>query len=263
MALVNATAVSFDSNDLATAVPGLTVLKTNAYQPGKRTLSNYGIARTNLNKVNSAFYTDRTLDVRVGITRTTRDLAEQSLDTLLGILQGQEKALIVSESSTRRQYTATMLDTPILVGGGAYMEVDLIFYLSDSFGYDLASTLLLQITNYTSSYKSDRLLFSGSANFQAPVITITFTAVGSATSKTVLIGNSGNGQQLTITRTWVAGDVLVINERATNPVTINGLPVAFTGSIPQWPPGFGFWSYSDNFTSRTINGQIGCNFRWV
>lgn len=251
----------FNGTDLAT-ITGLTVLATNAYNPAKRDVKMGDLALTDKSTVRTAHYAKKIIVVRVGIARATRDLAEQSFDSLMRILQGVEKELWIKQSGDYRKYTCTYLDTVFRVEGGAYLEMDLFFGTSDHFGYDVAPTLLLQVTNFTSGSKTDILDIGGSAPWQAPTITITYSAVSGGTNATVAVGNGGTGQRLTITSTWVAGDVLEIDALART-VKVNGALVDADGAIPQWAPGVGYLTYSDTFTARTFSNTMRYYKRYV
>ena len=250
MAYINYSA-SFDNVELTT-VTGLTVLKTNPYQPAKRKVNNITLARTNKAKVNSGFYDQRDLKVRVGITRQTRDLLEASIDTLMGLLQGLEKDLVLRQAGASRKYTATFQDAVIDVEGGSYIEMDLIFVTSDHFGYDTSTTLLLQVLNYTSGNKTDQITVGGSAGWQVPTITYTLNSFTGTGTRNVVIGNGAIGQAVTVSRSWTAGDVLTISA-ADQSVKVNGVDVAFTGAIPEWQPGIGYLTYSDTFSARNMS----------
>lgn len=256
--------VTFDNN-LLTSVSGLTILATNPYLPANRNLTIGTIARSDKSIINAAFYTKKTLAIRVGITRQTRDLVEQSYDSLLALIQGVEKSLIMSQSGTQRQYTATYADSVFHIDGGSYIELDLIFETSDHFGYDVNPTTLLTVSGYTSNYKSDGLTFDGSAPWQVPVIIIIYTSITSTGPKAVTIANASNGQSLVISRTWTTGDVLLIDARnkILGPVSVNGSPVSFTGAIPEFQKGIGYWVYSDTFAARTFNALIYYYRRYV
>lgn len=253
-------------NDIdLTSVEGLTVLKTDPYRPPKRSLSLANLIRTNKSKLTGAYYTERNITVRVEITRNTRALMEQSLDTLMGILQPLEKALVLNQGVSRRKYYCTFSDSVIVEesAGGSYLELDLVFACSDRFGYDLGATNLLNISSaYTSADRSDGLTFQGSALWQVPVITITYSALTGGTNKAVTIGNGNTGQAVTITRTWTAGDVIQI-DCYNKTVKVNNIEVAFTGAIPEWNRGFGYWYYNDALTTRSFTGSITCVFRYV
>lgn len=246
--------VLFNTIDL-NSVTGVSVLAVDPYKPPQRRLSFSDIVRTNKSKLNSAFYVEKEITVRVGISRSSRALLEQSVDALMTIIQQQEKQLVVVQSGGQRMYYATLGDVLVENDGGMFIELELVFTCSDRYGYDLNSTLLLQITGFTSSNRSDGLTFGGSAEWQQPVITLTFTSVTSGTTKSVVVGNSNTGQQVDIERTWTSGDVLVIDSY-NKTVKVNGSEVEFTGAIPEWRNGFGYWYYSDEFTARTLSGSI-------
>lgn len=263
MPQVNANTAIFNNNNLAT-VPGLTILASMPYPPAKRKLTTYDIARTNRAKVNSGFYNKMTIIVRVGISRDSRDLVEQSSDTLMGLLQGLEKDLLVRQSGGTRKYTCSFADAVLRESGGSYLEMDLVFETSDHFGYDQNDTLLNQVSGYTSGQKTDLITLGGSAAWQVPKIIITISALTTGTSKSVIYGNDNTGQQVTITRTWAAGDVIEIDAHPlAQTVKVNGTEVAWTGAIPEFAPGIGYVSYSDNFSARTMSYTMTYKKRYV
>lgn len=243
------------------SVTGLTVLATNPYVPARRRINISDIVRTDKNKATSAFYVQRPISVTVGISRKTRALVEQSLDTLMGMLNGVEKELVLKQGIEKRKYYATYSNSVMEVEGGSYLQLNLIFECSDSFGYDLDATPVAAIT-YT---PTTAVNFEGSANFQAPIFTITYSAVSGGTTKNVIIGNQVTGQKITITRTWVAGDVLIVDLASRNgpTVRVNGVDVAFTGALPFFAPGAGVFTYEDSLSSRTMTGSILYTKRWV
>lgn len=253
--------VYFDGINLET-VSGLTILGVNPRATARRNVVLQDLARSNRSNTDSAFYNERIIPIRVGIARDTRALAESSLDTLMGLVQGIQKELNIPQSGTRRVYTCTLQEMEELTGGGSYIEHTLYFSCSDRFGYDVASTLLLQFTGFTSGQKTDQINVGGSAEWQVPIITYTINSVTGGTGATVSIGNNDTGQQINITRDWVAGSVIVINSR-TGDVTVNGAPADYTGAIPQWRPGIGYIAYSDTFTARNISGNVRVTQRYV
>lgn len=245
-----------------TSISGLTILATNPYLMPKRKLTMANLSQSNNAKVSSAFYNEKNILVRVGITRTTRALLEASLDSLWIILDLIEGELIINQGITRRLYYATLSDSIVSKDGGSYIEMDLIFSCSDRFGYDLASTLLLQVSGATAAVRTDTVTVSGSAPWQVPVITLTYTAITGGTTKKVTIGNSGTRQEVSIVRTWTAGDVVAIDS-FNKTVKVNGAIVDFTGAIPEWAPGTGFLHYSDEFTTRTYSSTTNYVKRYV
>lgn len=263
MSLVNTYTAIFNSNNL-NSIAGVTVLGLSPYRPAKRNLNSFEVARSSIRKVNSAFYESKQIPVRIGITRATRELAEQSLDLLMNAVQGVEKELLVNQSGGTRKYIATFSDYDMVLEANSYLELVLLFDCSDSYGYDTAQTTVLTITNYTGANKIDQIGVGGSAPSQALIMTYTLTTISGGTGKTVTVGNDLTGQTISIHRDWVSGDRLVVDPtNQDHPVTVNGNDVLFTGAIPEWATGVGRHSYADDFTSRTFSASIVHNRRYV
>jgi hypothetical protein len=68
-------------------------------------------------------------------------------------------------------------------------------------------------------------------------------------------GNGGTGQTITLTRTWSAGDIVVI-DGTQKTVTVNGSPINFLGAFPEFPPGSQTIQYSDTFVSRSMTELV-------
>lgn len=243
--------VFFDDYQL-TLVNGLRILSVNPYRPPERKLFIEDIIQSDRSKVTADFYTSKTITVKVDITVRTRELLQAALDTLLANIQGVEKQLVVPQGAGNRTYTATYSSYVISNEGGSYVELDLLFNCSDKFGYEPNQTLLLNNTSITTNYRIINLNnISGSAKTQAPIITLTIASVTNGATPTVTIGNPVTGQAVTISRTWVAGDVLVINSQSRT-VQVNGTDVAFTGAFPYWINGGAVLNYTDGLTARSM-----------
>jgi len=261
MPLVSINTATFNGIDLA-SVSGLTILATNPYEPAMRRLMLDDLARSDLAKVSSAFYTKKSIVVQVGITRATRDLVEQSVDSLMTILQATEKYLVIKQSGSTRKYTCTYQSTNMKIDGGSYVEMQLVFETSDHFGYDINPTLLLQVTGFTSGQSTNAITVGGSAPWQVPVITITMSSVAGSGTRAIIVGNGATGQAVTISRSWTAGDVIVINA-STQSIKVNGAEVTSSGAIPEFAPGVNYLTYTDNFTARTFSLTAVYNKRYV
>lgn len=250
MPIVSANIAKFDNNDF-TSIAGLTILATDSFTPPKRIVTSNVMARANLSKISSAFFTTKDITIRVGISRLTRDLVEASLDSLSNILFGVEKDLVVRENGELRRYTATHIDTVFRTSGGAYVELDLVFMCSDSYGYAIPYEKLLDVTGRTLYNYTDTLSFSGGADTQAPIITAVFSAIGTGTTNTVTIGNVTTGRYIVVNRAWTVGDVLIIDCQ-NKTVKVNGTAVDFTGAFPEFASTTGYLNYNDTFSTRTL-----------
>lgn len=260
MSVINYSVI-FNGTDL-TSVSGLTVLATDPYTIPKRKLTIGELAQSNKSKVSSGFYTEKNITVKVIVSRATRALLEQSIDSLMGLLQGLEKELILVQSNNSRKYICTLADVVEGMSGGSSATMDIVFACSDRFGYDLAPTLIINNIGGTGATRNDQYDFTGSADTQCPVWTITLTALTGGTLKDVVIGNGATGQLLIINRTWVAGDLLEV-DGYNNTVKVNGVEVDFTGTIPYFAPGVGYITYRDDLTTRTLSYKVTYVKRWV
>lgn len=250
MSIINYNA-SFDGVQL-TSIAGLTILRTDAFNVAKRKIDQPLIARNHKSALTGAFYTEKNITVRVCIQTASRDNTEQNIDSLIKILQGLKKDLVVAQSKTTRRYICTLADVVVQSGGTSYWEADLVFTCVDRFGYDTAYTAIANLTGIASGIRSDQFTVDGSAPSQCPVIQVKITAVTGGTSGTILVGNQNNGQQLTITRTWVVGDILIVDTLNQN-VSVNGVEVSFSGAFPEFTQGLGVLTYFDSFTTRTFD----------
>jgi len=168
----------------------------------------------------------------------------------------------VPQASGTRKYLTTYSDYDVRRDGGSYIELDLNFVCSNSFGYSTIDITLFTFTGSTVATRTESITLDGSAPWQAPRFSITYSALTGGSAKTVTYGNSNTGQQISIVRTWTSGDVLVIDSDAKT-VQVNGADVDFSGAFPEWQKGVGSVYYSDNFTSRTFSGTLKYNKRYV
>lgn len=247
-------------------VPGLSVYAISPPGFATRTLNIFTIARGSLRKLSSAFYESNTITLGIYITASqgqgqqdSRATLQAAMDTLMANIQAQEGTLqIPSSNGIDRTYTATYstakinnamanTDSP----AGDYIDLTLTFEASDSFGYDPYLTPMINTSGITSSPNTWNWTFKGSADTQVPVLSFYFTG-GTLGSGTVVVGNQGTGQAVTVTRTWAVGDTLTIDCR-NKKVQVNGVDVVFSGAIPEFGLGLQTISYSDNFTSRTYS----------
>lgn len=233
-------------------VPGLQVYRLDPPGMAQRTLNIFPIARTNRRKLSSGFYDKNIFNVSIYITRPTRELLDQAIDTLMANIQADEGALVVPMSGGVRQYTATFAGPPKINAGpdGGFIDLTLQFECSESFGYDTNYTLIRQATGLTAASLSTAYTQGGSAREQGPYVEVQYTAAPTgATNGSVTIGNGT--QSVVITRAaWAQYDLIQVDFRAKT-VKVNGSDVDFTGAL--WENGLGLQviTYADTFSTRT------------
>jgi hypothetical protein len=225
--------------------------------PSSKTVALFPLAHENRSSV--AFVNYPTKNIKIS-GRVISQVSIQDLDVLLdtfrGYFIGQEQFLDIGYGGSIRRYIATLTDSNITRPGGLqYATFTLTFATSQAFGQDVAFTTLLNATTRTASTYSDAVTFNGNAPAQLPIFTITYTAISGGSAQTVYVGNNANGQQIGVSRNWIAGDVLQVDVTK-RLVTVNGISLDFTGAFPEFPPGAQSMSYSDGFTTRTFNHNI-------
>lgn len=243
--------VSFGGN-LFSSIPGLLVYSTDPYAGNPRTMGIAPLTRRSARKLNSAFAQSRKINVGIYITRSTRDKLDMSLDALNAIIQGLEQPLVIAQSGTSRQYFCTYDGNPKVnqIAGG-FIDMTLTFECSDSFGYDTNYTLINNQVGLASNLVNCQFTQGGSADTQVPLMQIKLTAVTGATG-TITLGNLGNGQSVSVTRTWAANDLSIVDSQ-NKTVTVNSQTVAFSGAIPEFGLNLQTMTYQDTFTTRTFN----------
>lgn len=208
-------------------------------------------------------YDPKTITLSGRVISSSATTLDSLLDTFRGYFTGSGKNLDIGYSTGTRRYVIAKINK-VKIGrpgglGYANFSVEMI---TAGFGMNVTTSSLLTANGRTGSYYSDNLTFPGNAPYQQPVITLTYTAASGSGGNTMNIGNDSNGQLITLVRTFSNGDVIVI-DTSNQSVKINGLESQFSGAFPEFPPGAGALSYSDDLTSRTFNISVSANALWL
>jgi hypothetical protein len=249
--------ISFDGHSLQTTGTSsiITNTITHAGLPTKRA-QYYALSHANASFLPFVEYPTKPITITGTLVSDTIADMDALLDTFDSYFIAQDANLDIDWNGSTRRYIATatnmLVDRP---GNLAWANFTVTFTTQSAFGRDTTSTTALTATGRTSANYSDSVTFNGTAPWQLPIATITVTAqtgLAGVTGSYILWGNAGTGQQIYVNRTWTNGDVLVI-DCTQKTVTVNGLPVAFSGAFPTFPPGSQTIGYSDNFSTRTFN----------
>lgn len=247
-------AITFDSNNLQTYA-ALVGIITNAIEhtnlPDKdNTL--YPLANTNASVIPYVGYPTKQISIAGAIAGSTQADLDARIDTFKGYFNGKDKNLDIQYGASTRRYIATANKIAVARKQKALFATFTIdFICTQPFGRDTTATTALNGTGRTASSYTDNHVFVGSAPFQLPVITVTYSAVSGGASF-VSFGNNANGQGITITdQTWVAADILEI-DCINKTVKKNGVEIDFLGAFPEFAPGSQNFTYSDGFTTRTM-----------
>lgn len=249
-------AITFDSNDLQTYSANTHVgIITNGIEhtnlPAKDAAL-YALANTNQSVIPYVGYPSKAITVKGAIVGSSESNLDSRIDTFKQYFLGKDKNLDIQYNGTTRRYVATVNAISVTRQQKVlFAEFQIEFVCTLPFGKNTSVTNALSASGRTLSGYTDPHTFLGTAPFQLPVFTYTFTAITGGASY-VQVGNSGNGQSILITdQTWVTNDVLEIDV-ANRTVKRNGTEIDFIGAFPEFPPGAQNLSYSDGFTTRTF-----------
>ena len=136
------------------------------------------------------------------------------------------------------------------------------FICPQPFGVDTTATTITNSANYTSATLNVTPTIAGSAPVQYPVITITIDAL-TGTGDYIQITDDNTGQEMLIYGfSLTAGDVLVIDS-FTRTVTINDVEIDYRGAFLELEPGAQSITYTDGFTTRTVDILMEYYKRWL
>jgi len=255
-------ALQFNSNVLQTS--NIITEEIDHHSGGDRKINLLSIARGNRSKITGINTPSKTITLRGTLVADTPALMDDLEDTFKGYLVGKDKYLDIPHGTGTRRYTATPTAPKIERPGGlSYGKFTAQFICSNPFGMDTSSTSLATGSSITTTPNNWSITVGGSAEYQYPIITVTLVSGTQFTNQSMSIGNNSNGQVCIIMRTWLASDVVVIDPLADEPVTVNGLPVEFSGSIPIFEKGAGAVAYADTFLTRSVNYTIGQYKYWI
>lgn len=250
--------ISFGGQLLQTFDGNHGIIVQEIQHAGKNTkqAQTYALTHSNASALPFVEYPNKPITVTGVIVGTTIADCDSIVDSFNGYLTAQGANLDIDYSGSTRRYVATATNIDVdRPGYLSWANFSVTFTCTQAFGEDTSQTTILNATGRTSSSYSDSYTFDGTAPYQASVFTVTYSAVSGATNATVIIGNNGTGQEITVQRSWSSTDVLVIDCTKLS-VTVNGAPVDFTGAFPFFGPGSQTITYSDNMASRTFNYNI-------
>ncbi len=197
------------------------------------------------------YFRERKIVVQGVIKAATAAELETALDTMKRRLTLAEGNLDRKISGNIRRITATLSNPDQLFARreGYHITVcpfDAEFLALEPMWHDINYTSLTT-TGITNLVHNDTAENEGTYKAQAVLIVI-FDAATSVTA--FKFANTSNGQEITITRSYTAGDVLIIDGEEKS-VTVNGTEVDYTGAFPEFD--YGANTYSLTTTGSSVD----------
>lgn len=260
--------LSYNSNNLQTYDPDtgvgiITNLIEHTNGPDK-VMGLYGLADADGSSIPDINYPSKKIPVAGVIKGSSQADLDSRIDAFKGYFIGKDKNLDITYGSGTRRYIATA-GVPIIdrEQKALFATFQLEFTCTNPFGIDTSSTALWATkNNFTSATFTETPTIGGNAPFQLPIFTITIDALTGA-GDYLMISNDNNNQEILIYGMGLtAGDVIVIDcvERT---VTLNGDEIDYNGTFLELAPGASSITYTDGFTTRTVDVAASYTKRWL
>jgi phage-related protein len=260
--------LTYNSNDLQTFDPATRVgINTNIISHTDMPDSVaelYIKANASDSDVPDQEYPAKTIKLGGTIHGSTEADLDSRIDTFKGYFAVRKQNLDINYGSSVRRYTMLKANSLSVVRTDkslyATFTIDLI---CKPFGIDTTATdLWTPKTAFSSATFTETPTIEGSAPYQLPVITITINSL-TGTGDYVQISNNNNGQELLLYGySLEAGDVIVIDS-VNRVITINDLEVPGYGTFLELTPGANSITYTDGFTTRSVDVEAEYNKRWL
>lgn len=250
--------LTYDSNDLQTYNPATRVgIITNSIEhtdlPDK-VAQLYAKADANGSSIPAINYPSKTIPIAGSIHGSSQADLDSRIDTFKSYFNGKDKNLDIAYGSGTRRYIATANSVSVKrKQKSLYASFSVEFICTNPFGLDTSTTNLWTAkTGFTSATFTEAPTIGGTAPYQLPVITITVNSLTGA-GDYVQISNNNNNQELMIYGVGIeAGDVIVI-DCANRVVTINDIEIVPYGTFLELEPGAASITYTDGFTTRSVD----------
>jgi len=252
------TPVYFNNFNLS-SLQGVRIYNHDFSNMPSRELKSNKIARADKSILTSAEYKDKPVYIYGGVGGATKQEIDQNFDRLKGVVQVNEGVLMIEQGGENVEYTGTLQGIEKQYFGKT-LKFTLTFLCSNPIGAATATDTLLNVTN---TLVTNTWLLNIEGSFKAePYFTITITSGSGFTTKTISLLNGANGQGIRVTRTWSAGDVLVVDS-ANRVLTVNAVAVDYQGTFPSFFPGARSFQYIDDFTTRNVSINITYNKQYA
>lgn len=259
--------LTFDSNDLQTYNPvtrtGIVTNRIEHSDVPAQVAELLALADTDGSVIPDINYPSRVVRIGGSIHGSSQADLDNRIDTFKGYFIGKNKNLDIAYGSGTRRYIATKNTVSISRENTAKFAIFSIeFICTNPFGLDTSATDFITQSNYTSASLTVTPTIGGTAPFQLPVFTITIDALTGAGDYIQLSNNENNQEMLLYGLGLQAGDVLVV-DCVNRIVTLNGDEVDYLGTFLVLEPGSASVTYTDGFTTRTVDIEAEYVKRWL
>lgn len=236
-------------------ITGVMITERRLHAAPKIDITAIDLARAHGMKRAYKRYGARKFSVAGHIITNDRNLAEAARNSLLATVMNADESDIITEYNGAERKIVAEIENPIINQfNGGHATFDLQFIAYDPFMYDQTATTALTVSNATAQPRTDNITNAGSAPM-SPTITITVDSLTASGIQDVAVVDPATGLGITVSRTWAAADVLVI-DCLNGTVKVNGTDVEYAGTFLIYKPGVRQIKYSDTFTARQVDISV-------
>lgn len=179
------TAISFDGNSLQTS--SITTSDIDHESIPSKNANTYALAHGNRSVLPFINYPSKQITIKGTLKAATPALADALVDTFKAYFNTKEGNLDIGFAGSTRRYIATAIGLQVDDEQGLTVrEYTVVFVCTYPFGQNTSSTTLINATGNTSGSTNFAPTFVGSAPYQLPIITLTYSAAVSSALNAVL-----------------------------------------------------------------------------
>lgn len=260
--------LTYNSNDLQTYNRTTKVgINTNRIEHTgipEKVAQLYAKADTDGSTIPNINYPTKKIVIGGSIHGSTQADLDSRIDTFKGYFIGKDKNLDIAYGSGTRRYVATSNAVSVVRQQQAlYANFTVEFICTTPFGTDTSTTdLWAAKSNFSSATFTETPTVGGNAPFQLPIFTIHIDSLTGA-GDYLLISNDNNNQEILLYGLGLANGDTVIIDCVERTVTVNGNDVDYYGTFLELEPGANSITYTDGFTTRSVDVSAVYTKRWL
>lgn len=214
----------------------------------------YALARSNRSVTTNYQYLEKPIVIIgqiIGTSIIDLETRIEAFKLAINSLTGDIANLDIDYNGGTRRYSCGIESLNIGRSAALFkVGFEIEFVCDQPFGVDTTTTTLANAVAVSTSPKSQALTVGGTAEEQLLNISYTLTSFTGAAYETLYFKNNDTGQQMSITRTWTNGDVVVI-DCVNMSVKVNGVETDYGGVFPPFMPGSRTLVITDNWSARS------------
>lgn len=260
--------ITFNSNDLQTYDPttkvGILTNQIDHTNLPDKIAALFATADANSSSIPAINYPSKKINIAGIIKGSTQANLDSRIDTFKGYFTVKDKNLDITYGAGTRRYVATPnIVSVVRKEKSLYAEFAIEFVCTKPFGLDTSNTdLWTAKTAFSSATFTETPTIGGNAPIQLPIITIDINSLTGA-GDYVQISNDNNNQEILIYGQSLAADDVIVIDSVERKVTLNGAEIDYYGTFLELEPGSASITYTDGFTTRSVDVSAVYAKRWL